>query len=222
MIGPPKAETQLARPRILPVLVAIPSLTAFPVLTGGPGALHAQETDPAGLAAADSKDADRTRFASFDVGFGVVLPEEGQVGISYGIGVDVSNLLIRRTAIRFGFRFWTSEDRLADGRLVDLDDAILSLMLKKNVSIGRLDGYAAVGPGGHFISARFGDFADQLDERNGFRMGLEGILGLEFPLVDQGFVSLFGEGQGSLVSQLSQLSLHAGVRIRFDRLGTGG
>ena len=53
-------------------------------------------------------------------------------------------------------------------------------------------------------------------------MGLEGILGLEFPLVDQGFVSLFGEGQGSLVSQLSQLSLHAGVRILFDRLGTGG
>jgi hypothetical protein len=212
----------LALPRILLVLITAPSLTVLPVLTGGPDALHAQETDPTGIDPAGPTDADGIRFASFDVGFGVVLPEEGQVGISYGIGVDVSNLLIRHTAVRFGFRFWTSEDRLADGRLVDLDDAILSIMLKKNVAIGRLDGYAAVGPGGHFISARFGDFADQLDKRNGFRLGLEGILGLEFPLVDQGFVSLFGEGQGSLVSELSQLSLHAGVRIRFDRLGTGG
>ena len=209
-------------PRILLVLIAVPSLTVLPVLAGGPGMLRAQEMDPTGFDSADPTDADPTRFASFDVGFGAVLPEEGQVGISYGIGVDVSNLLIRHTAVRFGFRFWTSEDRLDDGRLVDLDDAILSIMLKKNLAIGRVDGYAAVGPGGHFISARFGDFADQLDKRNGFRVGLEAILGLEFPLVDQGFVSLFGEGQGSLVSELSQLSLHAGVRIRFDRLGTGG
>lgn len=209
-------------PRILLVLIAVPSLTVLPVPAGGPGMLRAQEMDPTGFDSADPTDADRTRFASFDVGFGAVLPEEGQVGISYGIGVDVSNLLIRHTAVRFGFRFWTSEDRLDDGRLVDLDDAILSIMLKKNLAIGRVDGYAAVGPGGHFISARFGDFADQLDKRNGFRVGLEAILGLEFPLVDQGFVSLFGEGQGSLVSELSQLSLHAGVRIRFDRLGTGG
>lgn len=209
-------------PRILLVLIAVPSLTVLPVPAGGPGMLRAQEMDPTGFDSADPTDADPTRFASFDVGFGAVLPEEGQVGISYGIGVDVSNLLIRHTAVRFGFRFWTSEDRLDDGRLVDLDDAILSIMLKKNLAIGRVDGYAAVGPGGHFISARFGDFADQLDKRNGFRVGLEAILGLEFPLVDQGFVSLFGEGQGSLVSELSQLSLHAGVRIRFDRLGTGG
>jgi hypothetical protein len=212
----------LPLPRILLVLIAVPSLTVLPVPAGGPEMLRAQEMDPTGFDSADPTDADRTRFASFDVGFGAVLPEEGQVGISYGIGVDVSNLLIRHTAVRFGFRFWTSEDRLDDGRLVDLDDAILSIMLKKNLAIGRVDGYAAVGPGGHFISARFGDFADQLDKRNGFRVGLEAILGLEFPLVDQGFVSLFGEGQGSLVSELSQLSLHAGVRIRFDRLGTGG
>jgi len=212
----------LPLPRILLVLIAVPSLTVLPVPAGGPGMLRAQEMDPTGFDSADPTDADPTRFASFDVGFGAVLPEEGQVGISYGIGVDVSNLLIRHTAVRFGFRFWTSEDRLDDGRLVDLDDAILSIMLKKNLAIGRVDGYAAVGPGGHFISARFGDFADQLDKRNGFRVGLEAILGLEFPLVDQGFVSLFGEGQGSLVSELSQLSLHAGVRIRFDRLGTGG
>jgi hypothetical protein len=136
--------------------------------------------------------------------------------------VDVANLLIRRTSIRFGFRFWTSEDRLPNGRLVDLDDSILSIMLKKGFLLGRLEGYGALGPGGHFVSARFTDITGERDERNGFRIGLEGIAGLEFPLVDRGFVSLFGEAQGSLVSELSQLSLHAGIRIRFDRLGTGG
>lgn len=222
MIRRPQAETHLVRQRNLFVLIAVPALAVLPGLPGRPGDVLAQESSPTGSESDGEPDSDRTRFASFDVGFGVVFPEEGQVGISYGIGVDVANLLIRHTAVRFGFRFWTSEDRLADGRRVDLDDSVLSIMLKKNVSIGRLDGYAALGPGGHFISARLGDFADQLDKRNGFRMGLEGLLGLEFPLVDRGFVSLFGEGQGSLVSELSQLSLQAGVRIRFDRLGTGG
>jgi hypothetical protein len=215
----------LALLRVLLVLLTFPSVTALqalPWMSSPPGALQAQEPMRTDSDSDGEPDSDRTRFASFDVGFGVVLLVEGQVGVSYGIGVDVANLLIRHTSIRFGFRFWTSEDRLADGRLVDLDDAVLSILLKKNISLGRLDGYAAVGPGGHFISARFGDFADQLDKRNGFRMGLEGILGLEFPLVDRGFVSLFAEGQGSLVSELSQLSLHGGVRIRFDRLGTGG
>ena len=60
------------------------------------------------------------------------------------------------------------------------------------------------------------------ERRDGFRPGLEGLLGLEFPLVDDGFVSVFAEGQGSLVSELSQVSAHVGFRIRFDRLGTGG
>lgn len=164
----------------------------------------------------------RTRFASFDVGMGIVLPEGAQVGISYGVGVDVANLLIHGASIRFGFRFWTSEDGLPDGRTVDLDDAVLSIMVKKGLTLGRLDAYAGLGAGGHFISARFDDLAAAADERNGFQPGLEGILGLEYPLADRGFVSLFAEGQGSLVSDLSQLSLQAGVRIRFDRLGTGG
>ena len=188
-----------------------------------PPTVFAQETVPiADSAASSDAESNRTRFASFDVGFGVVLPEEGQAGISYGVGVDVANLLIRGVSIRFGFRFWTSEDYLPDGRLVDLDDSILSIMVKKNFTLGRLDAYGGLGPGGHFISARFHEEIAQTEERNGFRLGLEGILGLEFPVVDQGFVSLFAEGQGSLVEDLSQLSLHAGVRIRFDRLGTGG
>ena len=115
-----------------------------------------------------------------------------------------------------------AQDALPDGRLVDLDDSILSIMVKKNFTLGRLDAYGGLGPGGHFISARFHELEAETEKRNGFRLGLEGILGLEFPVVDQGFVSLFAEGQGSLVSELSQLSLQAGVRIRFDRLGTGG
>lgn len=187
-----------------------------------PPVLAQEAVPPADHAASSDAEANRTRFAAFDVGFGVVLPEEGQAGISYGVGVDVANLLIRGVSIRFGFRFWTSEDYLPDGRLVDLDDSILSIMVKKNFTLGRLDAYGGLGPGGHFISARFHEQVAATEKRNGFRLGLEGILGLEFPVVDQGFVSLFAEGQGSLVTDLSQLSLHGGVRIRFDRLGTGG
>ena len=202
---------------LLPLLLPLPGL-AQDVLPP-PGADTGADTDTDTDTDTESS---RTRFASFDVGFGVVLPEDAEVGISYGIGVDVANLLIRGTAIRFGFRFWTSEDEQPDGRLVDIDDAILSIMVKKNVTLGRLDAYGGLGAGGHFISARFHQLGEEAEKRNGFRPGLEGILGLEFPVVDHGFVSLFAEGQGSLVSELSQLSLHGGVRIRFDRLGTGG
>jgi hypothetical protein len=177
---------------------------------------------PEGVETDADGESSRTRFASFDVGFGVVLPEEGRAGISYGVGVDVANLLLRGVSIRFGFRFWTSEDALPDGRLVDLDDSTLSIIVKKSFTLGRLDAYGGLGPGGHFISARFHELEAETEQRDGFRLGLEGILGLEFPVVDQGFVSLFAEGQGSLVSDLSQLSLQVGVRIRFDRLGTGG
>jgi hypothetical protein len=200
---------------------AVASLLALALLLPRP--LPAQDVlPPTGADTDHDRESNRTRFASFDVGFGVVLPEEGQVGISYGVGVDVANLLIHGAAIRFGFRFWTSEDVLPEGRLVDLDDAILSIMVKKNFTLGRLDAYGGLGAGGHFVSARFQELGEKTEERNGFRPGLEGILGLEFPVVDDGFVSLFAEGQGSIVSQLSQLSLHVGVRIRFDRLGTGG
>lgn len=200
---------------------AVTSLLFLALLLPQPG-LAQDALPPAGTGTDADGESSHTRFASFDVGFGVVLPEEGRVGISYGVGVDVANLLIRGVSMRFGFRFWTSEDALPDGRLVDLDDSILSIMVKKSFTLGRLDAYGGLGPGGHFISARFHELEAETEKRNGFRLGLEGILGLEFPVVDQGFVSLFAEGQGSLVSELSQLSLQAGVRIRFDRLGTGG
>ncbi len=200
---------------------AVTCLLLLALLLPQPG-LTQDALPPASTETDADGESSRTRFASFDVGFGVVLPEEGRVGISYGVGVDVANLLIRGVSIRFGFRFWTSEDVLPDGRQVDLDDSILSIMVKKSFTLGRLDAYGGLGPGGHFISARYHELAAETEKRDGFRLGLEGILGLEFPVVDQGFVSLFAEGQGSLVSELSQLSLQAGVRIRFDRLGTGG
>jgi len=164
-----------------------------------------------------------TRFASFDVGFGAAFPDEGRTGISYGVGVDVADLLVRGGAIRFGFRFWTSEDRQADDRVVDLDDTVFSVALKKPVPLGRIEAYFGIGVAAHFVSARYGDFVETIkDDRDGFHPGLEGIAGLEFPLVDRGFVSIFAEGQGSLLADLPHGSLHAGVRIRFDRLGTGG
>ncbi len=163
----------------------------------------------------------RVGFAGFDVGFGGAFPEAADPGISYGVGVDVANLLIRGAAIRFGFRFWTSEDRPPAGRPVDLDDTILSVSVKKSFSAGRLQPYVGIGAGAHFVSARFADTIGEREERNGFRPGLEGLAGLELPVVDRGFVGLFLEGQGSLVADVSQGSVHVGVRIRFDRLGTG-
>jgi hypothetical protein len=164
-----------------------------------------------------------TRFASFDVGFGAAFPDEARTGISYGVGVDVADLLIRGAAIRFGFRFWTSEDLQADGRVVDIDDTVFSISVKRALPLGSADAYIGIGVAGHFVSARYEEFLDpDGDERDGFHPGLEGLAGLEIPVVDRGFVSIFAEGQGSLLADLPHGSLHAGVRIRFDRLGTGG
>lgn len=199
---------------LLPVLAAL-------CLAGPPGASAqaASASDREG----PGGDAGRTRFASFDVGFGAAFPDEGQVGISYGVGVDVANLLVRGAAIRFGFRFWASEDPQDDGRTVDLDDTVFSVAVKKAVPLGRVEAYVGLGVSGHFVSARFADFVEEGgDARDGFHPGLEGLAGLEVPVVDRGFVSLFAEGQGSLLADLPHGSLHAGVRIRFDRLGTGG
>lgn len=190
-------------------------------LLASPAAAGAQE---AGVPDRSVRGNERTgpRFAGFDVGFGGAFPDEGRIGISYGVGVDVADLLIRDAAIRFGFRFWTSEDEQPDGRVVDLDDTVFSVSVKKSFPLGRVESYVGVGLGGHFISARYDEFVDEEDDRDGFRPGLEGLAGLELPVVDRGFVSVFVEGQGSLLADLPQGSIHAGVRIRFDRLGTGG
>ena len=166
--------------------------------------------------------ADRTRFASFDVGFGGVKPVNASWGLSYGVAFDVANLLIRGASLRFGFRFWTADDTGADGRVVNLDDSVFDILVKKHFGPESLGAYAGLGVGAHIVNARFEDLIEDKEERDGFHIGLDGLLGVQKSLADNGFITLFLEGQGSLVSEVSQVVLHVGIRIRFDRLGTGG
>ncbi|MFO7586912.1 MAG: hypothetical protein R6X22_02475 [Gemmatimonadota bacterium] len=200
--------------------LALPGLLAAGLLGPAPG-VQAQQAGP--LDRPGTETARRgTRFSSFDVGFGGAFPDAGRVGISYGLGVDVADLLVRDAAVRLGFRFWTSEDEQPDGRVVDVDDTVFGVSVKKAFPLGRVEPYIGFGVAAHFISARYADFIGEKDERDGFHPALEGLAGLELPLVDRGFVSVFVEGQGSLLRDLPHGSIHAGARIRFDRLGTGG
>ncbi len=164
----------------------------------------------------------RTRFASFDVGFGGVKPVDASWGLSYGVAFDVANLFIRGASLRFGFRFWTADDTAPDGRVVALDDSVFDIMVKKHFGPESLGAYAGLGVGAHIVNARFEERIDQKEERHGFHVGLDGLLGVQKSLADNGFITLFFEGQGSLVSEVSHVALHVGIRIRFDRLGTGG
>jgi hypothetical protein len=72
------------------------------------------------------------------------------------------------------------------------------------------------------VNALYRDLADVSEERDGFHIGLDGSLGVRKSLADNGFITLFPEGQGSLPSDVSHLARLTGIRIRFDRLGTGG
>ncbi len=167
-------------------------------------------------------EANRIRFASFDVGFGGVKPVNASWGLSYGVAFDVANLLIRGASLRFGFRFWSADDAAADGRVVNLDDSVFDILVKKHFGPESLGAYAGLGVGAHIVNARFEDLIEDKEERDGFHIGLDGLLGVQKSLADNGFITLFLEGQGSLVSEMSQVVLHVGIRIRFDRLGTGG
>lgn len=180
---------------------------------------------PSSAAAQDdsaSANASRTRFASFDVGFGGVKPVDASWGLSYGVAFDVANLLIRGASLRFGFRFWTAEDSQPDGRVVELDDSVFDVMVKKHFGPESLGAYAGLGLGAHIVNARFEERIEEKEERDGFHLGLDGLLGVQKSLADNGFITLFLEGQGSLVKEVSHGALHVGIRIRFDRLGTGG
>ena len=180
-----------------------------------PASASAQSEDP-------RSGTPRTRFASFDVGFGAVKSIDASWGLSYGVAFDVANLLIRGTSIRFGFRFWTADDTSADGRIVDLDDSVFDVIVKKHFGPESLGAYAGLGVGAHVVNARFADRIEEKEARDGFRIGLDGVLGVQKSLADNGFITLFLEGQGSLASKVSQVALHVGIRIRFDRLGAGG
>lgn len=164
----------------------------------------------------------RTQFSSLDIGFGGVFPVDGEVGLSYAVAVDAANLFVKATHLRFAFRFWTSGDTAADGRAIDLDDANLSIILKKPFGEDGLSGYAGFGFGAHFITARFQELIEEKEDRDGFRPGLDLLLGVEAPLYDRGFLALFLEALGSIASGVSHGSAHVGFRVRFDRLGTGG
>lgn len=170
-------------------------------------------------------DGARTRFASFDVGFGGVKPVDARWGLSYGVAFDVANLFARGASLRFGFRFWTSDDPVdpvPGGRIVNLDDSVFDIALKKAFGPESLGAYAGLGVGAHVVNARFEDRIEQKEARDGFRVGLDGMLGVQTSLADEGFITLFLEAQASLASQISHAALHTGIRIRFDRLGTGG
>jgi hypothetical protein len=166
----------------------------------------------------EARDPDRTRFASFDVGFGGVKPVDASWGLSYGVAFDVANLFIRGASIRFGFRFWTAESTADDGRIVDLDDSVFDVILKTDLGPESLGAYGGLGLGLHVINARFQQAIEEKESRDGLNVALDGVLGLQKSLADRGFISLFVEAQGSLMSEASHVALHLGIRIRFDRL----
>lgn len=143
-------------------------------------------------------------------------------GLSYGVAFDVANLLIRGPSMRFGFRFWTSDEKLPDGRVVDLDDSVFDIIVKLHFGPESLGAYGGLGLGAHIVNARFEDRIEEKEDRDGFHLGFDGLLGVQKSLADNGFITLFMEGQGSLVKEVSHVALHVGIRIRFDRLGTGG
>jgi hypothetical protein len=166
----------------------------------------------------EAPDPDRTRFSSFDVGFGGVKAVDASWGLSYGAAFDVDNLFIKGTSLRFGFRFWTADSRARDGRAVDLDDSVFNIMLKKSFGTDSFGGYGGMGGSLHVINARFQEAIDVKERRDGVNVALDGVLGVQKSLADHGFISLFTEAHGSLLNDASHIALHAGIRIRFDRL----
>lgn len=177
--------------------------------------LGAGATAPS-VAAQQPETARDTRFASFDVGIGPVLPDGADTGLSYAAGFDVADLFIRGTAMRFGFRFWSSEDAAAG---VDIDDGVLEVLLKVHFGREPWRAYVGAGFGGHFISARLAAMPEVTDALDGFEPGLQLLAGAEVTVGDRGFLAVFVEGEGAVVADLRHALVQAGVRVRFDRLG---
>jgi hypothetical protein len=177
---------------------------------------------PATSSPQEGPDPSRARFGSFDVGFGGAFPLDGDPGLSYSVAVDAANLFIRGASLRFSFRFWSWEDTSGDGRVVDLDDSSVSVMVKKDFGGQGSSAYGGLGFGLHFVAARFQDLIEEQEARDGFRPSLEAVLGAQISLADSGFITLFLEGLGSLMDRVTHTSAHIGFRIRFDRLGIGG
>lgn len=156
------------------------------------------------------------QFASFDVGIGAVVPEDASAGLSYGVGFDLANFPLRGGSTRLGFRFWSATDEAAG---VDVDDGLLELLAKAHLGKGRVRGYAGLGLGLHFFSARLAEMPEVKDGRDGFRPGLEVLLGAETAVGRDRFLAAFVEARGSVVSRPRHAIAQAGLRVRFDRLG---
>lgn len=156
-----------------------------------------------------------TRFAAFDVAIGAVAVDDAEPGLSYGAGLEVANLLVGGTTVRFGFRFWSTEDASTG---VDIDDAVLEAVVKLHARLGRLTPYVGAGIGAHFVSARFASDPVLQDERDGFAPGLQLLAGSEVTVGGEAFLAPYVEAEGAFVAGVSHALLHAGVRVRFDRL----
>lgn len=169
-----------------------------------------------GASAAAGQDT-RVRFASFDVGLGGVAVRGMPPGLSYGVGADVANLPFAGLSGRFGFRFW-STSRPGASVVVDIDDTVFELVLKKHLGAGSTRGYVGAGVGAHAVSARVRFEPDVDDPRDGFHPGLQLLLGAETGLGDD-FLAAFVEAAGSVMSDVRHVMLQAGLRVRFDRLG---
>ncbi|MFQ5890014.1 MAG: hypothetical protein ACE5JR_08160 [Gemmatimonadota bacterium] len=179
------------------------------LLLAGGGAANAQEVPSR---------TSRVAFASMDVSLGGTLVDDADPNISYGAGTDIANLILPRTLFRVGFRFWSGDDT-SGPRTVEIDDFTLSLMLRKRFTDRGVSLYGGLGPGLHFVAARFDDRIAEKERRDAFRLGVDGQFGLEFAVGEDGFVNAFAEATGSLVDKVSHLSLQGGLRLRFDSLG---
>lgn len=180
----------------------------------GPGAALAQEPAPAG-----AKSYPRA-FSAADVSMGAVLIQNAEPGIGFTVGADVSNLILKGFSTRFSFRLWASENVLGPLQTVELDDFAIGLMQRLYLGEPGFALYGGFGISMHIISARIRN-TDRTGPRNGVRPGADFQVGMEIPLAEEGFITFFADGTGSLVPQISQAWFQIGLRLRFDSLPEG-
>lgn len=174
-----------------------------------PGAARAQErsvNDPSG-------------FVSLDVSTGPTWVRSADLALGYGAGMEIADLPVPHTLTRFGFRFWTTEDPTGARDTVLIDDFAFSVQLRRRVGGRTLGLYGGVGPSLHLVTADLSSDITATETRDGVKPGADFTLGAELAPSDPGFLQLFVEGTGSLVSKVSHLSLQGGLRLHFDRLG---
>jgi len=189
-------------------------LLLFTLLTTAPGTAIGQERAPASSPIRYPR-----AFIAADVSMGAVLIQNAEPGIGFTVGADVSNLILKGFATRFTFRLWASE-HVRPLSVVELDDFAFGIMQRLYVGEPGFALYGGIGLSLHIVSARIRG-TDLTGPRNGVRPGADLLLGMEIPLAEQGFITLFGDGMGSLVPNISQAWFQVGIRLRFDSLPEG-